>query len=355
MKKIFILKLKMENATTTMLVDDSLFNISMAENLENQTSINDYIYVYGATPICLVSFLLSLFNVIVLSDCQFKSENKLFVYLKFSSLFTSVDLFLGLLAPVYRLKAWHVSRSLTAKILLNYVAKYVQNVLEKSELLCTLLAAHSCLKLIQQNRHLTTCGSQPYVCVGVAFVTLAITTSHQIFYSYIIADYYPTQQATFYRTVKTRFSDSKVYNVIEIASFSLNNGLFLIILTLLNAMIVRKVQLNLDNKMKMTKAASGEKNKRTRAKLLRMVFFDCGNTIVCHLAIVLYFILFNTQPAGFRASGIVWSAVYFSFGLKFFILYYFNKRFRFSVKKKISKLGMFSSRRPGSDLPLTDH
>lgn len=75
-----------------------------------------------------------------------------------------------------------------------------------------------------------------------------------------------------------------------------------------------------------------ERTKESTNRLTLMVLVDCINTIIGRLWIVLYYyvssyapqFITNTMP---MMSSLAFLFVYLAYTLKFFIFYYFNKRF----------------------------
>jgi hypothetical protein len=166
-------------------------------------------------------------------------------------------------------------------------------------------------------------------------VLLYLTTLHQIFHFDIVTDV--CNNVTVFKSVKSSFSNTKLYQFLEMTSFALNNGLFLIILIVVNLKIVTKLRQSMNLKLKMV-GNSAKKIRRSKAKLTITIISDCCNTILGHFCILLYYILKNSLTFGFPYDGIVWSAVYFSYFLKFFIFYYFNMRFRTNANRKVAKI-----------------
>jgi hypothetical protein len=311
------------------------------------SSLNTYFYTFVYPVIALLSLVLNLFSFVIFSDAEFKNE-KLFAYLKLQSLCISTDMLVVFFSTFLEDEQWQISKTWAAKWLYQYVFTYFKDVLEKTELLLAILAAYYCLKMITQ---LTTARKQSVgnnvSCISIGLLALmCATTSHKIFRYEIqpqTANYALNNQ-TIYEIVKTGFGLSRFYKDVEILSFALNNGLFLLALIYLNFRIVRKSRSNINVKLKITRGR-GQRTEKTveecakaaKAKLTKMIVLDCFNTILGHFLIVTYYTLKNTLAGGFPYDGPIWSVIYFSFFFKFFIFFYFNKRFRQNANKKVAK------------------
>jgi hypothetical protein len=311
----------------------------MAENVTSSASWNngsmmalsDLILIYANPPVTFFSLVLNLFSFVIFSNRDFQKE-KLFVYLKLQSLCISVDMVIYMLGPFYVLNhTWLIT------CVNLYAFGYVEDVLEKTELALALLAAQSCLKLISQATSHSGHRKWAYLISTGLFLLLSLTTAHKVFQ-------YEIQQTdnNYYRIVKSDFGNSKLYKNLEIASFALNNGLFLLILIFLDLKMIKKSRSNVSLKVKMTNFGANGKNeikaRESQAKLTKMIVIDCANTIACHLVIVIYYILKSTLPGGFAYDPLLWLIVISTYIGKFFIFFQFNKRFRQSVNEKLAKL-----------------
>jgi hypothetical protein len=90
-----------------------------------------------------------------------------------------------------------------------------------------------------------------------------------------------------------------------------------------------------------------DKNKESQKKNTKMVLADCLNSILGRLPVMIYFILSNALDPNLVSiikpifSTVTFLSVYASFGLKFFIYYNFNKRFRSIYKKNFAIVKQF--------------
>jgi hypothetical protein len=295
-----------------------------------KTLLNDYFLIFAYPPITLVSLMVNLLSFVIFSDREFKNE-QVFIYLKLQSLCISVDMVICVLGPLYAL-----SQSFGATFLRAYAYNYLEDVLEKSELALAILAAHSCLKLVSQT-HQSTANQQQkkksyFIAIGL-FVLLSLTTSHKVFQYEIQSKWNVAIGSNetgffFFQGVRTPFGNSKFYKYIEIVSFALNNGLFLVILIFLDLKILKKSRSSISVKLKIATCQNEIKVRESMAKLTKMIVIDCANTIVCHLVIVFYYLLKSTLPGGFPYDEPLWLIVFSSYIAKFAIFFKFNKRFR---------------------------
>ena len=92
------------------------------------------------------------------------------------------------------------------------------------------------------------------------------------------------------------------------------------------------------------------KARESSNRLVLMVLMDCSNTIVGRLSIVIYYYV-NTYAPQFIAhtmpfmSSLAFLLVYLSYSLKFFLFYFFNKRFREICLLKLNRLFALSCSR----------
>jgi hypothetical protein len=313
-------------------------NVSLSvSNMSEIPETRDLILIYAYPSISLVSLALNLFSFVIFSGRAFKKE-QIFIYLKLQSLCISVDMVICALGPFYVL-----SNSQLKNILNLYAFDYFEDVLEKTELALALLAARSCLKLITQATPRGDHQKRAYLISAGLFFLLSLTTAHKVFqYEIQLKDNY-------YEIEKSNFGNSKLYKDLEIASFALNNGLFLLILIFLDLKIIKKSRSNVSLKVKMTNFSGNGKNeikaRESQAKLTKMIVIDCANTIACHLVIVIYYILKSTLPDGFPYDSQTWLVVLASYIGKFFIFFRFNKRFRENANEKLAKLKSLVVRR----------
>jgi hypothetical protein len=297
-----------------------------------QYSLDDELFFYICCPICAISLVLSILSFLTFTDAQFKE--KLFIYLQLESLIICMDLALTLVSLVYKCKLCVITS--TSFIAKNYRTGYsfLANVLEKSQLFTGILAAYSCFKMINDTNAREPWGNPYALALGTCF-GLALTNCHFLF-AFQIIPYTDVNanNATYYEAFKTAFGESKLYKFLDITLFLLTNGIFLVVLTLLNAAIVIKIRASLSNKIKMTR--NDRKARRSKAKLTKMVFVDCANTAVCHFSILIFYIKLNFfANDNSPLTSLLLVIVDASFGFKFFFFYLFNQRFRAVLILKI--------------------
>jgi hypothetical protein len=319
---------------------ENFFNIS---NMSTTMGMNEFILIYVYPPVTFISLVLNLFNFVIFSNQECQNQG-LFVYLKLQSLCISVDMVICSLGPFYVL-----SKSQLKNILNLYATGYVEDVLEKSELALSLLAARSCLKLMSQatpqHSDLLKASQrrQAYLISAGLFLLLSLTTAHKLF------QYEIRERDNSYKNKKSDFGNSKLYKDLEIASFALNNVLFLLILIFLDLKIIKKSRSNVSLKVKMTSDSENRMSsiqaRESQDKLTKMIVIDCANTIACHLVIVFYYLLKSTLSDGFPYDPILWLVVYSSYIGKFFIYFQFNKKFRLNANQKLAKLKFLVLRR----------
>jgi hypothetical protein len=275
---------------------------------------------------------------------EFRNE-RLFVYLKLQSLVICVDMLFAVIYPYYTVRNSTINDSFLSTFIFIYGFCYFQDVLEKTELAYTIIAAYCCYKMITQLNTRPSTLSQsmfanPYVIAAFLLALLSFTTSQKVFRNQMDV-YVNAENQTIYRIVLTPFSNTDFYKILEVLSFSLNNGLCLLILIVMDLLILIKLRKNLNMKLKLTNNIT-EVN-RSKVELTKTIFLDCFNSIICHFCIVLFYVLRNTLESGFSSHTPFWLVVYFSYSFKFFIFYFFNRRFRHNVCKKMSRLKFYRS------------
>jgi hypothetical protein len=284
-------------------------------------TLNEYFYIFGFPCIAPFSLALNLLNLVIFSDAEFKNE-KLFVYLKLQSLCIAVDMSIVSLSPMYSNKNWPISKSLVARAIHQYGLFYLEDVLEKTELAYTILAAYSCLKMITELTPRQSIGN-PYLIAGALLLLMGATTSHKLF-QFEIKMFGDLANSTvyyyyYYKSVKTPFY--------------------------LNVRILKQSLSNINAKIRMTRGARSDQVRESKAVITKMIVIDCSNTIVGHAFIVFYYVLKSSLNGGFPYDGLIWFIVSISYFLKFFIFFYFNKRFRANVNRKLARLKWFVTRK----------
>jgi hypothetical protein len=307
----------------------------MEENLTNgnETSENSLdIYLISNSAISAVSFVLNLCCLIIFSDSTFRGE-KLFTYLQLQSLSTTASCFMTGMTFVLNIqKKWPLVRTLPVVVLTQYLSIFIPNMLAKSELANSIMAAYCCFKLIKSGHGPTQPRGNPYLIAALMLIFVVFTSVHEIFQSRIQA-----VEANSYKLVRTNFGQSQVYKCLDIASVALNNGIFSAVLVIFDVLIILELRSSLNRKLRMAvEANKSEQLRRSRAKLTKTMILECLNTTLCHLLIILYFILDNTLPEGVTGSGqFISTLVLICFSLKFGIFYSFNKRFRMLANRKL--------------------
>jgi hypothetical protein len=228
------------------------------DSINIDSSLNNFMIVYIFPPLCLVSLVLSLANFFILSHRQFRGE-RLFVYLKLASLFSAVDLLFGSLYVLPNLKNSSIARTYFTQFIQAYVNYDLNNVLEKMELVCTCLAAYSYFKMINElsaprpTSEVRWCSSNnPYFVISILLAFTLLTSAHQLFGFQVIASFDVTTNATSYEHRATEFADSVLFRCLEITSYSLINGLLVVILICMDLFIVLKIRSSLNREMRMT-------------------------------------------------------------------------------------------------------
>jgi hypothetical protein len=330
--------LKMENSTLSNCT--IIIKSPSCKNAFKDLSLRQYFFVFVNPAICPLTLLVNLFSFFIFSHAEFKHE-ELFIYLKLQALCICVDMVISMFTPMYTVFQWTTARSLLPRLIDSYGFYYLTNVVEKTELALTIMAAFSCYRMLNS---LSTTRAvsvlRPYVISAFLIVLLVITTSHQIFYFDLVPYYDTTNNSTLYKRFQSSFSQTQTYKILDVLSFTLNNGLFLIILIVLDLAILKKLRESMNRKIKIN-TGNAEQLRRYKVKLTKTMIYDCSNSICCHFSIVLSFVLENSLSDGFPFIGPVWTLVYLTYINKFFIFFFFNKRFRLVVDRRFSKLKLF--------------
>lgn len=307
--------------------------------------LENTILFYGCGPLATIGVITCLISALIFNSSKFTGK-RLFSYLKFESIFMLIDLATGLIILLVRPNQTPKSPSLLSQIITKLLYYYIGNIVEMCALFSNIFVAVSCLIMLDnqqvknKNRVLNFfIKSQP------KFITLT-----SVLFASIIFVYEPFVSGVDGLFVIWFFKLNMKMEIFDLISFSICDGLLVLVLLVVNCLIAYKIKKILSNKrmiigLERNLANSGKSNKRNLTKL---ILADCVNTIMGRLPVLVYFILKCLFPLleNLRTlSSISIFTVYVSFVLKFFIFYNFNQIFRRILFKKIVKFSFIFSLR----------
>lgn len=296
-------------------------------NLESWP-LQNFIFVYLCAPTCLVGVFLCASCAFVWHSADLKET--LFVYLKLESILMSLNLatkFFNSLSSIY-FCVWCTPGQLVAcSILETYMFTFVPSILEATVLLTDLFVALSFLPMFSNDHNRFQkifMHANPNLAVAVAFASCVMMFSYQLFKnSKIFHIDFIVQNATY----------------LDIITFSIRDGLFLVLLLVTNGLISWKANKNLKKKMHIVNDNLKKNARRSQNRMTIMILADCTNSIVGRVPILCLFIIKFADISLIQIyplTSICSLAVFLAYTLKFFIYFKFNKRFRLVFIQKMS-------------------
>lgn len=325
-------------------------------NITGLKEIKEPVYFYESlviTAVSTISLIFCVTNVVVFSQKQFKE--KVFVYLKHESIFMTMNLLISVFVPLIQCNSCSFSKSLPGRVYFFVFEVYITSITEMSSLISTIMATVNCITMVDKKAAgclFSLSNINVYVVVVFEILLSGILFFHQLFHGYIIRQDDGLQsfiKADFYNSLVSRICDAIVYTV--------RDGILVITLIALNVYLLVIVRRNLARKRKiLTQKRSNiqdpreKKIKRSQKKLVKMVLVDSLVYFLSRMVILVY-ILFATFLAVLNHNytlrlvvlDIVNILKELSYGMMFFVYFFFNKRFRNGfLKFKLCR--MFSSR-----------
>lgn len=289
--------------------------------------LQNVIFVYLCAPTCLVGVFLCASSAYVWHCADFKET--LFVYLKLESILMSLNLatkFFNSLSSIYFCVWCTPGQVIACSILETYVFTFVPSILEATVLLTDLFVALSFLPMFTSDHNRLQkifMHTNPNLAVTVAFASCVIMFSYQL------------------------FKNSKIFHInfivqniayFDIITFSIRDGLFLVLLLITNGLIAYKAKRNLKKKMHIVNDSLKQNARRSLNRMTIMILADCTNSIVGRVPILCLFIIKFADirlVQVYPLTSICSLAVFLAYTLKFFIYFKFNKRFRLVFIQKI--------------------
>jgi hypothetical protein len=192
----------------------------------------------------------------------------------------------------------------------------------------------------------------PYLTIFIIALLSLVLFSYQLFQFNITLN---SSEIFLTKNMENYFSTT--FKVIEVIVFGIRDGLFLIVLLVLNFFLFKKFRICMENKRKMVKYSqpstattnpainpSNRENmqsirvnnqtqqERAKRSINLMILFCCLNSTFERIPIFLAFIYKNLNEGDEKAINLMLKVgtltVRIAYILKFFIYYYFNNRFR---------------------------
>lgn len=280
--------------------------------------------------VCVLGLPLIFTNMTVFSHKSFKE--KVFVYLNYESYFMALNLIISAFLPVYRCYVCSVSKSLWAVVYQKFLVIYAISITEMGALYSEIFATVCCICILEPNTYrvfLFFNRVNKYLVFVFEVVTSGALFAYQLFEYDIIR----LNQTNDYYLIVTDFGQSELNSVFQIVVFSIRDGFLLLILIVANVYMMFVAKKSLNNKMKILKGHSKQSQiRKTQTHLTTMVLADSVVYVCARMPIL----VFN---AGIRQIGIfnynydvvinsIIVIIRTSYGLKFFLYYTFNRRFR---------------------------
>jgi hypothetical protein len=165
----------------------------------------------------------------------------------------------------------------------------------------------------------------PFVTIVVAYLIFSLIYVYQCFTSLFLFhfDFVISNQICF-----------------DLITFSIRDGLLVLILIILNVIIAFKFKSNLKKKMAIVKETTTlKKMQRSQQRMSIMVLADSINSIVGRIPILCLFVLRNLNLNPINSAFFL--GAFLSYFLKFFIFLKFNKRFRIVAFQKLPFIKLF--------------
>ena len=319
----------------------------------------------------LVSFFSFVLNVIcftIFNSSEFlnkvKLKQNLYRYLKFESLFISLNMFIQMFRPLQYSPSFQMG--LISKIYDLYLVWFLAGVLEMFALNCHIISTLDFYMVITNRNICFPCLVQiPYVFKLLAMFVISFFLFAYLLFCYEINKYElfetnesnQTTSRVIYSIDKLYFEKTKLKSTIEIFAYLIRDGIMVLILIILNILIYLHVRKSLIKKKRMlladrytetTQSIKGsnikKKLKNVNIKIIAMVILTTLNNVCGRVPMLIYFIVRNFSTSKlidiFCKIGVI--SIFVSYTLSFFIFYFCNNRFRQIFQKKIA--GIFFRR-----------
>ena len=295
-----------------------------------KTATNEsLIYIFGCLPISVFGFFFCVASVYVLWSSEFK-EN-LFIYLRIECIIMSFDLLLSTIRSPLRGFLCRTSDCLLPNPfvqVLIILLIYFPSPTEATAIITDIFASLNCLIMLKPNRNKfeqIIFNLNPFVTIVVAYLIFSLIYVYQCFTSLFLFhfDFVISNQIYF-----------------DLITFSIRDGLLVLILIILNVIIAIKVKSNLKKKIAIVRETTTlKKMQRSQQRMSIMVLADSVNSIVGRIPILCLFVLRNLNLNPINSAFFL--GAFLSYFLKFFIFLKFNKRFRIVAYQKLPFLKLF--------------
>jgi hypothetical protein len=319
-------------------------NYSLDVVIGLQNSILDRIIIF----LSVFGFSLSSLSLVVFLDFK----EKLFIYLKIEQIW----IMLGSLISSFNLVFWINSQfehTILWPIFFKFFLVYFTSTCELCAFICTIYSAVIFLSMIDKKWDLYMFKLSPYITIFIVSVLSLALFSFQLFEFDIKFD-----SSKFFVVKNVENFDTITFKVTELTAFAIRDGIFLILLLVLNCFLYKKLRICLEKKRKMVKYSqptrtlrntetnnSNPENEQTTRRtgnktqtdkgyksINKMILCCCLNSTFERIPILLAFIYKNLNQNDSKTYllviGIGTLSLKTAYILKFFIYFYFNKRFR---------------------------
>ena len=301
-------------------------------------NLDDIIFIYACSPVCFLGFFLCLSSAYIFSRADFK-EN-FFAYLKIECVLMTIDLavnFLLSFSALYLCSCEECSYQMKVftDVISQYLLIFLPSPIEATALVADIFAALNCLCMVrkQQKQQLIS-KLNPHLTMIAVFVLFSLVFSYQLV-SKIVS------------RIDFIIDNENYFNLI---TFTIRDGLVLVILLISNVLLGWQVRKNLKKKLTIVENGSREKTLKSQQRITVMVLADCINSLIGRVPMLLLYLLlyfdhgFKYITDVFPVQSVTSLAVYLSYLFKFFIYFKFNKRFRLVACDKLPLIGYFYNR-----------
>jgi len=319
-------------------------NYSLDEYIPWDDSVVNRLTIF----LSIISLCLSTISLIVLIDFK----EKLFAYLKIEQIWIILNTFINSFNLIFWI--WkQLEHTILWPIFFKFFQVYMASTCELCAFVCTIISAIIFMSIIDKKWDFYVLKLSPYIIILIIALLSFALFSFQLFQFDI--KFYSSHYIVV-KNMKNFFSTT--FKVIEVTAFTIRDGIFLILLFVLNYFLYRKFRICMENKRKMVKysqptvgiktntainsnnreklnttsSANQIQAEKAKNSMNKMILFCCLNSTFERFPIFLAFLLKNItgndNEAFFIMIKVATIMVRTAYILKFFIYYYFNHRFR---------------------------
>lgn len=300
---------------------------------------DNLIYTYVVTPFAFVALAFTI--VIILVLFRIDKESRVFVFLKFESMFIFIDILMNTLLPLFVCSSCFPEVSPLLRCLLYTVCfRLISSIAELSSMIMGIFSAISLYFMFKVGnttkfQHYLQ-GTNPLV---IAFASLCLSFAIFSIDIWIFFDLFNLafENSTNLNCHETKAEKSAAYFFTSIFMFGLSYGLSIITFVIINIMLIFKARKKFSNNTDAISSTS--KRKRKEINLLKIVLADSINLILSRVPLIIFYSFSGGSIDPFVSLVIL--IIIISFIVKFFLFFLFNNRFRAEVRNILKKIFLF--------------